>query len=89
MMVLYVNMSQKRKKVERICELCLKYPCKDPRCPNYTPKKSNIHCSYCGERIAYGEEYIENYEGKCRHEDCFEGRSDLLNWLGYEIKIME
>lgn len=67
----------------------MKNPCTDPRCPNYIPKESNIYCSYCGEGIVDGEEYIENLGGEYRHYECFYGMKDLLGWLGIDIKSME
>ncbi len=53
------------------------------------PEKSTRLCSSCGEGICDGEEYIENHNGEYRHYECFHGMRDLLEWLGYEIKIME
>jgi len=71
-----------------MCSLCRKTPC-DFRCPNYVQPKVSHYCSDCGEGIYIGEEYIENNDGEYRHYDCFHGVRDLLEWLGYEIKIME
>lgn len=53
------------------------------------PEKSARLCSSCGEGICDGEEYIENQNGEYRHYECFHGMRDLLEWLGYEIKIMD
>lgn len=72
-----------------MCELCLKNPCIDPRCPNYIPKKAKYYCSFCGEGIIDGDEYIENENGEYRHYECFVGLRELLEWLGYDIKTME
>lgn len=36
-----------------------------------------------------GEEYIINDDGEYRHIDCYCRITDLLEWLGYIIKIME
>lgn len=58
-------------------------------CPNYTPKKSILYCSFCGEGIYDGEKYIENEFGDCRHFDCFYNTNELLEWIGYDIKTME
>lgn len=71
-----------------MCSICNYTHC-HPRCPNYIPQKSRHFCDVCGEGICKGEEYIENSDGECRHYDCFQGIKELLNWLGYEIKIME
>lgn len=71
-----------------MCYICLKNPC-PPLCPNYEPKKVRIYCSFCGEGIYEGEDYIENQDGEYRHYDCFLGMKDLSDWLGYEIKTME
>lgn len=72
-----------------ICDLCRRFPCVDPRCPNYTPEKSTHYCSICGEGIAAGESYIENIDGEYIHYECVQGIRQLLNWLGYNIKTME
>lgn len=71
-----------------MCNICFQNPC-HPRCPNYTPPKTNYYCSVCGEGISSGEEYIVNDYGDYRHYDCFYGMRDLLEWLGYKIKTME
>ena len=72
------------------CEYCLQICGKhELGCPLYTPPKSHLYCSICGEGIYDGEEYIENDVGECRHYDCFTGMRDLLDWLGYEVKTME
>ena len=70
------------------CEYCGKYLNHHPRCPLYKPK-SNHYCSICENGIFNGEEYIENANSEFAHWDCFPGRRDLLEWLGYEIKTME
>ena len=67
----------------------MKNPCVDPRCPNYVSKESNIYCSFCGEGILDGDEYIKNLNGECRHYDCFYNTRDLLGWIGFEIETME
>lgn len=72
-----------------MCELCLKSPCMDPRCPNYIPKKAQHYCSLCENGIYDGEEYIENQDGEYRHYECYNGMKDLLEWLGFDIKTME
>ena len=71
-----------------MCLLCRSYPCHQ-RCPNYIPSKPIHYCSVCGEGIYEGEEYIENENEDYRHFECFYGMRDLLEWLGYEVKIME
>lgn len=68
-----------------MCSICNKIPC-DYRCPNYTKPKTKYYCSFCGEGIQNGEEYIENYKGEKIHFECTQGIRWLLNWLDYEIK---
>lgn len=71
-----------------MCSICKHCPCV-PKCPNYIPPIASIYCSSCEEGIYEGEEYIENFNGEYRHFECFTGMKDLLEWLGYRIKIME
>ena len=71
-----------------MCEICRSYPC-HPRCPNYILPKAYYYCSICNEGIYDGEEYIENDFGEYAHWDCFSGTKDLLDFLGYRIRIME
>lgn len=70
-----------------ICEICRQNPC-HPRCPNYIPQKASYYCSYCGEGIYNGEEYIENENNEYMHFECFDGMRDVISWLGYEVKTM-
>lgn len=70
------------------CKYCGQYPHHN-RCPLAPEPKFDHYCSYCGEGIYEGEEYIENGNGEFRHYDCFQGICDLLEWLGYKIKTME
>mgnify|MGYP002424049693 FL=1 len=72
-----------------MCEICGRMIDHDPRCPNYIPRKASHYCSSCGNGIYDGEEYIENLDGEYRHYECFHGMRDLLEWLGFEIKMME
>lgn len=72
-----------------MCEICRRTFSCHPRCPNYKPHTPLLFCSYCGEGIYEGEEYIENDNGEYRHWDCVCGLRDLAGWLGYEIKTME
>lgn len=72
-----------------MCETCGKMVGHDPRCPEYISKTTIHYCSFCGDGICDGEEYIENLDGDYRHYDCFSGMRDLLEWFGYEVKIME
>lgn len=71
------------------CEFCGRDAGHHPRCPNYKQPKASHYCSYCGEGIYDGEEYIENLNGEYRHCDCCYGVKDLLEWMGYEVKTME
>lgn len=52
-------------------------------------EKANNYCSICGEGIYAEENYIVNEDNEFAHWDCFYGMRHLLEWLGYEIKIME
>ena len=71
------------------CEYCLQISGKhDCRCPNYISPKTSHYCSICGEGIYDGEEYIENDDGEYAHTDCFSGISDVIEWLGYDVRIM-
>lgn len=72
-----------------MCEICGRSVGHDCRCPYYIPPKASHYCSFCGDGIYDGEEYIENLDGEYRHYECFHGMRDLLEWLGYEIKTME
>lgn len=72
----------------RLCDLCKQSSCRF-QCPNYKPAVPIYYCSYCGEGIYNGEEYIESLSGEYCHYDCIHGIRDLLEWLGHEVKIME
>lgn len=71
-----------------MCEICRSYPC-NCHCPNYIPPKATHHCSICNYGILDREEYIENDFGEYAHWDCFSDIKDLLDFLGYRIRIME
>lgn len=71
-----------------MCKDCNLTVCSS-RCPDYVPQKSFHYCVFCGESIVEGEEYIENFNGECRHHDCYYGIEELLQWAGCEIKILE
>lgn len=71
-----------------MCEICLHTPC-DPKCPNYSPIDTHVHCDICGELIEVGDEYLENINGNAAHLDCFYNIRNLLDWLGEDIKVME
>lgn len=71
------------------CDICGMTGNHNVRCPNYIPHKAVHYCSYCGEGIYNGEEYIESLSGEYCHYDCIHGIRDLLEWLGHEVKIME
>lgn len=70
------------------CDYCLRSNYHEPSCPNYIPPVAIHYCSICGKGIYEGEEYIKNENGDYGHFNCFFGTRDLLDWLGYEIKIM-
>ena len=71
-----------------MCDFCRQNPCHS-RCPNYKPPRAKYYCSYCGEGIFPGEEYIEKLNGDHCHYDCINRIRDLLGWLGFEIETME
>lgn len=71
-----------------MCEICGFTNC-HPRCENYNSEKSQHYCSFCGEPIYVGDEYIENDNGNFAHFDCIYGLRNLLEWLGYDVKTME
>lgn len=52
-------------------------------------QKIYLSRSSCGDGIYEGEEYIENQYGEYRHYECFHEMKDMVDWLGYEVKIME
>lgn len=72
-----------------MCDLCLRDPCMDPRCPNYSAPRTIHYCSECGKGIYDGDEYIENDNGEYRHFECFHGMYDLIDWLGYRVEVMD
>ena len=51
--------------------------------------KAKHYCSICGDGIYDGEEYIENDDGEYIHYGCIQGIRRLLDWLGYDVKVME
>ena len=71
------------------CEYCGGIIDHDSRCPNAPEPRALDYCTYCGEAIYEGDEYIENDGGEMMHFDCFSGLRDLLEFLGYEIKTMK
>ena len=74
-----------------MCDVCLRNKC-HPQCPNYESHESQystIKCSVCGEYIYDGEEYVENEDGEYRHCDCYSSIKEFVEWLGYEVKVME
>lgn len=71
-----------------MCNTCLQHPC-HPRCPQYSPPKTNIYCCICGDGIYEGNEYIKNIDGEYAHWECFDTPSALLDFLDYKIEIME
>lgn len=71
------------------CEHCFKIGGKhDYRCPNYIPPKANRYCSYCGEGILDGDEYIENDDGECMHFECIPSLRGLVEFYGQDVKTM-
>ena len=78
-----------RKSDVMACEYCHGEGYHLTQCPNFVPPKSAHYCSICNYPILNGEEYIENDFGEYAHWDCFSGTKDLLEFLGYRIRIME
>lgn len=70
-----------------MCDICGHIPCVS-RCPNYIAPKATHYCHVCHEGIYDGEEYIENDDGEYAHIDCFSGINDVVEWLGYDVRIM-
>lgn len=71
-----------------MCDICGRIIGHDFRCPSYIPPKSSHYCSGCSDAILDGEEYIENLNGEYCHYECFHGMRELLEWLGFDIKMM-
>lgn len=70
------------------CSICGKSIDHDRLCPYYEQPIAKHYCSVCHQGIYDGEDYIQNNDGECRHYECFYGLRELLEWLGFEIKIM-
>lgn len=71
------------------CDICERVDGHISGCPNCVPAKASLYCSYCDEGINEWDEYIENEDGELIHRECIQGISQLLDWLGVEIKTME
>ena len=71
------------------CDICGRFDGHSTRCPKYVLPKPQLYCSACGEGIYSGEEYIDNCNGEYKHFDCIYRIRDLVEWLGYEVKVME
>lgn len=71
-----------------MCNECRSNPCLS-RCPNYIAPPTRHYCSICGDGIYDGDKYITNDNGEFSHWYCIDGSDHLLEWLGYELKIME
>lgn len=72
------------------CEVCGRTGGHLHGCPESNSKYYAAHrCDVCGNPILNGEEYIVNDSGDYGHYDCFISFSDLLKWLGIEVKTME
>lgn len=72
-----------------MCDECRNLVGHDYRCPNYVQPKAEYYCEGCGEGIYEGDEYIENIDGEYRHLDCFQSMRELVDWLGFEVKVMK
>lgn len=70
-----------------MCSICNSFPC-IPRCPNYESPKAKYYCKICKEGIYPYEQYIINWNEEYAHWDCIEGCSELMDFLGCEIKRM-
>lgn len=51
-------------------------------------KVSHYYSAY-GQGIFAGEEYIKNFNGEYKHYNCIYGIRNLVEWLGFNIKIIE
>ena len=71
------------------CEYCHGEGYHLTHCPSFVSQKATHYCSICDEGISEGEEYIENDVGEYAHWDCFSSMKELLEFLGYRIRIME
>lgn len=71
-----------------MCDICRQVPC-HTHCPNYIPPHAKLICDICGYGIYPGDTYIENYEGHAIHSDCPRSTYELIQWLGFDVKIME
>ena len=69
------------------CEYCHRVDKHHPRCPLAPEPKFNHHCTFCGEGIYEGEEYIKNDDGEYIHYDCPTIR-ELVEFLGHKVQIM-
>lgn len=71
-----------------MCMECGRILGHERRCPNYRPAKTTLYCSICDDGICDGDRYIKNDYGDAAHWDCIDGEGHLLEWLGYELKVM-
>ena len=72
-----------------LCDICRSYNDHITHCPKHFLPKALFYCSSCGEGIYDGEEYIDNHNGEYRHFDCIQSIRDLVEWLGYDVEIMD
>lgn len=70
-----------------MCEICRQTPC-NYRCPNYIPPHASLVCAFCEKGIYPWDTYVENYNRSSIHIDCVDRISDLVTWLGFDVKIM-
>ena len=71
-----------------MCPECRRSIGHDCRCPNYIQPKAERYCEYCGEGIYENDKYIENCDSEFRHLECFMSTREIVEWLGFEIKVM-
>lgn len=71
------------------CEYCHGEGYHLTQCPSFVPPKVNHYCPICNCGILDGEEYIENDFGEYAHWECFNNKDELLEFLGYRVRIME
>ena len=79
-----------RKELQLFCEFCKKETGNHASgCPNADEQESLYSCYVCECGIHPGEKYIVNDDLETAHWECINHKRDLLEFLNYEINIME
>lgn len=72
------------------CEFCKKETGNHASgCPNADEQELLCSCFICGYEIYPGEKYIVNDNLEIAHWECIDHKRGLLEFLNYDIKIME